>query len=55
MTVGELILRLKQFPKDYVVEVHVGMDHWIVTEADADKPHKRTDWWKRRRKVVILK
>jgi len=55
MTVKELISKLRKSPPDYKVEFHAGTDWIEVTYAELDKSHKRTDWWKRRRKVVILK
>ena len=55
MRVRELIKKLERCPQDYVVEYHVGTDHAVVDICERDKVHKRTDWWKRRRKVVILK
>jgi len=55
MTVKELIDKLKKCNPDYKVEFYAGTDHSVVTEAEQDKSHKRTGWWRRRRKVVILK
>ncbi len=55
MKVVELIRMLKKLPQNYKVEVHEGTDHWEVTRVDADKSHKRDDWWQRRRPVVILR
>lgn len=55
MTVKELVDILKKCPQDYKVEVREGTDHWIVDSAEPDRPHKRSEWWKRRRNVVILR
>jgi hypothetical protein len=55
MIVKELIEELKKCPPDYKVEYHAGTDHIIVDYCKPDGPHKRTGFWMRRRKVVILK
>ncbi len=54
MKVRDLSEKLESLPKDYDIEFHIGTDHFVIDDAKVDRFHKRNEWWKRRRKVVIL-